>query len=277
MTPIFTRYLYFKEEVINSLILSIFDKANEESLFWAYELYFSGFQYEVFEILNIIYERCFKEINPYIGLYLNHLINKWDDNRENNLILGDIVNVLLNHKISLTGLMREENNENGTIDNKIINVLYPEELSERDLQKYYTCISTQDVPAIKLLDMVCKYPIRRDCCSEIGLVPFNCKEKYKDNWLYYSRATPLWNERIMEFNGIIDVLTKKIIFEDEEMEEEFQKKYDYEPDEQSLSLKNKIWPFQPYNDISWSDFYKKYGSDCVFRTVKVFSPIRVVR
>jgi hypothetical protein len=118
--------------------------------------------------------------------------------------------------------------------------------------------------------MVCKYHIRRDCCSEIDLNPFNCKEKYKDNWLYYSRSTPFWNERIMEFNGIIDVLTKEVIFEDEEMEEEFQKKYDYEPDEQSSSLKNKIWSTQPYNDISWSDFYKKYGSDSVFRIVKVF-------
>lgn len=173
----FTRYLYFKEEVINSLILSIFDKEKDESMFWAYELYFSGFQYKVFEVLDLLYERCFKEINPNIGLYMNHLIKKWDDNQENNYILGDIVNILLNHKMSLTEIMRNENNEDGTVTNNIINILYPEGLSEKDLQKYYTYISTHNVPARNILDIVCKYPIRRDCCSN-AVTFFNYKIKY---------------------------------------------------------------------------------------------------
>ena len=49
--PIFTRYLYFKVEVANSLQWSILDKHLEESLYWAYEMYFSGFQTETFDFL----------------------------------------------------------------------------------------------------------------------------------------------------------------------------------------------------------------------------------
>ena len=39
----FTRYLYIKQDVETGLILSLLDKDKERSLFWAYELFHSGF------------------------------------------------------------------------------------------------------------------------------------------------------------------------------------------------------------------------------------------
>ena len=60
-TPIFTRYLYYKNDVVISMIVCILKKDIEQSLFWGYELYFSGFQEEVIEILLNVY-RDFYEI-----------------------------------------------------------------------------------------------------------------------------------------------------------------------------------------------------------------------
>ena len=55
---IFTRYLYIKDEVEIALLTNILEK-KEESVFWAYELYFSGFQKEVFQYLWDIYYNFF--------------------------------------------------------------------------------------------------------------------------------------------------------------------------------------------------------------------------
>ena len=48
---IFTRYLYVKDEVRISLLVSILKKS-DDALFWAYELYYSGFKNELFELIN---------------------------------------------------------------------------------------------------------------------------------------------------------------------------------------------------------------------------------
>jgi len=48
---IFTRYLYIKDEVELSLLVSIFKKNYEQSIFWANELYYSGFEKELQSLL----------------------------------------------------------------------------------------------------------------------------------------------------------------------------------------------------------------------------------
>ena len=52
---IFTRYLYLKDEVEIALLASLLNK-KDDALFWAFELYFSGFESELIEILWKIYE-----------------------------------------------------------------------------------------------------------------------------------------------------------------------------------------------------------------------------
>ena len=46
---VLTRYLYIKEDVLMSLLISILEKEYDESLFWASELYFSGYEQETVE------------------------------------------------------------------------------------------------------------------------------------------------------------------------------------------------------------------------------------
>ena len=70
---IFTRYLYEKEEVKCALLINILNKKEGESLFWAYELYHSGFTNELIQLLWKIYYDFFSTLNPH---FENYLLNK---------------------------------------------------------------------------------------------------------------------------------------------------------------------------------------------------------
>jgi len=66
----FTRYLYEKEEVKIALQTSILDKKVEEALFWAYELFYSGFTCELYELFWKIYYDFYASTNPSFEKYL---------------------------------------------------------------------------------------------------------------------------------------------------------------------------------------------------------------
>jgi hypothetical protein len=67
---VFTRYLYIKDEVKLALLISLLNKS-DKALFWAYELFWSGFQIELFGLLYKIYYDFFATLNPTFELYLN--------------------------------------------------------------------------------------------------------------------------------------------------------------------------------------------------------------
>ena len=67
---VFTRYLYIKDEVKLALLISLLNKS-DKALFWAYELFWSGFQIELFGLLLKIYYDFFATLNPTFELYLN--------------------------------------------------------------------------------------------------------------------------------------------------------------------------------------------------------------
>ena len=88
----FTRYLYVKEEVKLSLVLCILNK-KDEAIFWAYELYYSGFKSELIHLFWTIYYDFYYTLNPSFEKYLlKKLINdlNFDSNCEN--LLAMIVN-----------------------------------------------------------------------------------------------------------------------------------------------------------------------------------------
>jgi hypothetical protein len=65
----FTRYLYVKEEVKLSLILCILNK-KDEAIFWAYELYYSGFKSELIHLFWSMYYDFYYTLNPSFEKYL---------------------------------------------------------------------------------------------------------------------------------------------------------------------------------------------------------------
>jgi hypothetical protein len=66
---VFTRYLYIKDEVRIALLVSILNKS-DDAIFWAYELYHSGFKNEFFELIWKIYYDFFATLNPTFESYL---------------------------------------------------------------------------------------------------------------------------------------------------------------------------------------------------------------
>jgi len=66
---VFTRYLYIKDEVRIALLVSILNKS-DDAIFWAYELYHSGFKNEFFELIWKIYYDFFATLNPTFEAYL---------------------------------------------------------------------------------------------------------------------------------------------------------------------------------------------------------------
>ena len=84
---VFTRYLYVKDEVRISLLVSILNKS-DDAIFWAYELYYSGFKTELLNLIWKIYYDFFATLNPTFEQYLlkKHkelLVENKEDRNEN--------------------------------------------------------------------------------------------------------------------------------------------------------------------------------------------------
>ena len=65
--PVFTRYLYLKNDAILALRASLLNKDKESSYFWASELCFSGFLDDTISALWEIYYHHYAGLNIKIG------------------------------------------------------------------------------------------------------------------------------------------------------------------------------------------------------------------
>jgi len=73
---VFTRYLYIKEEVCIALLVSVLNQS-DDAIFWAYELYYSGFKHEFFNLIWKIYYDFFATLNPAFEVYLLKKHKEW--------------------------------------------------------------------------------------------------------------------------------------------------------------------------------------------------------
>jgi hypothetical protein len=92
---VMTRYLYVKEEVVVAILTSMLD--NEPvAIYWAYELYYSGFEEETIEIIFKIYYYLFASLNPDMELYLFEKLAEWRTSPSTNAyVINDIMQTLL--------------------------------------------------------------------------------------------------------------------------------------------------------------------------------------
>ena len=93
---VFTRYLYIKEEVCIALLVSILNKS-DDAIFWGYELYYSGFKHEFFNLIWKIYYDFFVTSNPAFEVYLLKKHKEWlrenDDSQDK--LVSSIIQTLL--------------------------------------------------------------------------------------------------------------------------------------------------------------------------------------
>ena len=86
-----TRYLYEKSYVEYSLLISLLERDSEKSLFWAYELYFSGFKTQVLSLIWKYYYLLYGCFHVRLERYMKKKTEQWLNNKKNYIILGTIV------------------------------------------------------------------------------------------------------------------------------------------------------------------------------------------
>ena len=186
-----TRYLYPKELVKASLVWAIIDQNVDETLFWGYELYYSGFRAETFDLIISIYVMYFKEKYPQMKLYLCQQLDKWYSQEENttkkfmshDTIIGSILRNMASRPVSLTtifrfrmGIVPEVSPDNDPEDDyddsvEVSPLLLPNssggfatlpDLTLSDIKPYKT---NYEIPSSKTIRNVAIFPIRTQYCN----------------------------------------------------------------------------------------------------------------
>jgi len=343
---VLTRYLYLKDEVKNALLIALLKKS-KSALFWAYELYYSGFQYELIDYLWNIYYDFYAILNVTFEAYLLKKFKEWKTTK-NPIVIGNIIDNLLvrpfnsdifllkqivntfdieiHHKFNHTELKENidywlekedyyslaceilsksnlledrlycvklfmnivDGDKNLKIFKNIIKydfvkirhiilakcfikLVYKKGLQkgksiyikENDYSQYDT-IDEHLFRPYNILKNVCKYNIDEfGYQSLFNLVRDKYEKKYLsekiiNNWAYQASFSPIWFKRIKDYNGWVNFDTMDIQFIDEDYLEKFYNNYDYELDEQPLSVKNNILNINLKTN-NWTQFICDFG------------------
>jgi hypothetical protein len=319
----FTRYLYIKDEVKYSILISLLKK-NDEARFWAYEFYYSGFKEELWNFLWQIYYDFYASLNPKFKKFLTEKHAAWKETPTNDLAIAQIIDnlkirpwnmdvFLLKHKAKthaqevkgLSVLLADDDIEglthyilaNPLKENDIIifnthfqknffskkmskdeilsNIVHLYSIkasikmgkslfiiSDDDLSPYRNIYAHYDSSfyPYKILPIATKYGI--DSESMLSLfhlsrdATIDIQRVFHYHWLYYTYNTPIWSNRLEEFEGTPNHETKDIDFEDDDDFDEFYDHFGYGPDEQKLDQQNKnIGPIK--NISTWKSVFEK--------------------
>jgi|UniRef100_A0A6C0E1U5 hypothetical protein len=211
---VLTRYLYDLEGVVRSLHQAMVERDYEKAIFWAYEMYYSGFRKEVLNILWRRYAEKFSANHPKLGFYIR---SKIDIDQP-----ACISTVLKNLTMKNPGVPEPANV-------RFVNV------KEYHIEKYRTREPAGDTKPWKYLAAVCKYAISPRKEED------NAKERlttFRERWLYHASFSSIWRERILAHSGKVDETSREVTFCGEE-EDAFYEKYGFEPEEQSIELQKR--------------------------------------
>ena len=268
MQPIiFTRYLYSKLEVKQSMLISLLDHNCDEALFWAYELYYSGFQAEVFDYLRNLHDWLYYEDNPRINIYIQALCDDWVENSTRDWHLGSIVATLCGRHYQLSEFMHTYFN----VKTKPVVASKPNSallvrFSKKDITAYQTIEC--DNPRFYLRD-ACRYAVHKEVNQLFKTEPKSLQNEYYNHWEYYAYRSTYWSEIIDKYNGIVNHEKKTIDFLNENDMEAFYDIWAIEPDEQPLSVQSKSIGTGDEHLLSLSEFCKKYGAALHLQQIKI--------
>lgn len=262
-----TRYLYSKIEVKQSLLLALLERKSDESLFWTYELYFSGFTDDCFEYVANIYEEIYSFDNPGLRQSIQKIWDEWTDDNNKHWLVGTIIMTLVPRNYRLTNFMESyfgvkclEQQPVRDVPNFVV------KLKEKDIEKYKTVVP--DVPR-NYLKLGCKYSIRKETDELFTTDPAEFENEFKYHWLYYCRNTPFWGEKICECEGTYCDETKTISFPNDELSDKFYDTWGIEPDEQPRDIIERCIGKKDVSQLSIADFCKKYGSSIVMKKLRI--------
>lgn len=262
----FTRYLYLIDDVRSSLMLSILDQQREEALYWAYELYFSGIQNETFCLLQ---NMAYTKYNKKCAQFVDKQTEFWNTNKDNYWILGTIVWYLCERSYDIKGFVKEyckddalvskialDTSEVHTSTTNIIVIL-----EEKDVMKYVD-IETDTPRYLLRHPSLTKYRVRNYCANLFENEHTEIEREtmvrlYRDHWLYFACASPLWSKRVRKYGGKMDHDAEKVVFDDDDdRTDAFHLKYYYDTDEQPTHIMDLRLPES--KQWTWNDFYENY-------------------
>jgi hypothetical protein len=250
LPPVFilTRYLYIKEDVWASLMMSVLNKDVDQTLFWVCEMYYSGFEEELAEYLIVLYIEFFRSKNPRLEPILRKMAAS----------ISEGAHIAASMAVNMTAAPRKFVVQDFTVKRADADVECVDEtriiirISPDALLKYQNVFKNYDIglPARKILQKVCTYSTRKDLVelfqSSHNNIPHTklCEYHRTDhNWLYFASFSPIWANRIAEYDGVIDNENCRVDFPNDDCIERFYEEYGYEPDEQKMETLTKFMHF----------------------------------
>ena len=250
----FTRYLYIKDEVQYSILISLLRCSSpeyrnpDEVFFWAYELYFSGWEAETFEYLFRIYADFYELRNPTLKNTLQKRYTLWKKDNDP-YHLGTILHNLMRKPYNATVFLQKyipaavRPRPNDTIQKRQNHIIV---FQERELYPYLTVEPDGDESTLgkawQVLRNECRYTPYRTSHKQSVFVfhRVDALYRFREQWLYYAAySTPIWKTRIERFQGVLNAPKKRVDFPTEEIEEAFYQQYGYEPDEQPTEIQQR--------------------------------------
>jgi hypothetical protein len=267
-----TRYLYSKSVVMHSIIISMLEHKTDELLFWIYELYFSGFERDVFKLMCSIYNSFYKDNYPKLALFIIDAHTKWRVDKQLHHLIGSIALTLSGKTYSIVHFIYDYYKVK-CIDapcsklrpNLIIN-LKPECIEK------YKMIVDPSIKTYNVLNNACRFSINNSYNQLFKLVePDNVRNCYFINWLYYACRSPIWEDRCIDANCEIDDDASKIVFTNEDDEDSFYEKWGYDPDEQPTAVQERFIGKIGMPQIGIRQFCEKFGGGLVTKKLKIIT------
>jgi len=259
-----TRYLYSKKEVEQSLILSLLEHKNDEALFWAYELYYSGFDVYVFKFVLKTFNLFYKKENTQLESFIVKTMDEWNQDRSKDYLLGSIVYTIAMRDYQIDDFIHMHKRDD------IKCFLVPRK-NESNKKKFIIKMTMKDIDIYtpieplktknwKILSSACRYTIRTNVNHIFDTErPENIEDVYNSNrWLYYAVKSPIWEKRVLCFEGKIDDESQEVVFPNDDMFDDFYDCWGYEPDEQPREVKEMLMGVPNEKQITLEEFCSLY-------------------
>jgi hypothetical protein len=266
---VLTRYLYSKIEVFQSLMISILERKTDEALFWVYEIYYSGFEDEVYGFVYRLYKTVYESKNPKLQDFIFQSEDIATTTTKGACHLGSMIFTLCLREYDLLKFIDLYYEKKIIATNASTSASFSPKpnskyqfrviLTEPDIDKYKT--KTYPLPGCTLKKS-CEYQIRSNINTVFNTyIPENREQIYfTPGWLKYAMRSPIWENRIREHGGKLN--NDSVEFDTEEHETAFYDAWSFEPEEQSKEIQDRIGMFstgQLQQQLTLKDFVEKYG------------------
>jgi len=269
----FTRYLYIIDDVKSSLVIAILDRKLDEALFWAYEIYFSGFKEDVFCILEQMLDMMYISLNPTLVPFLAKKKQEWDETGAY-CIVGTFIYNMIYRSYDVSQFVKKYCKDPDLIAHIDAQTITKPASGSRLKRNLHITVQPKDVVKYitinhikphELLRQTIKYQVIKNTLAifdhEHGIYRYEqIQSLYWYHWLYYANKSPMWAERISTYGGKLNHESHSVDFDTVDLEEAFYEKYGLEPDEQPKQLQEMNIGTGLEEQMSWTEFYEKYAS-----------------